>query len=493
MKTTKNEKKAGRGRPRKGSLYQTKAGWSARIIIQVDGVEIRKGVDLKTTNKSAARIKMRRLTESSSVEDLEVAASREETFREAAERIVARQQEEGMRTAHERLRRLERYAYPELGDLACSAISTGMLREVLVAAAKVLQKESVDHLRVDMSTVFGALWSDDLIEKNPLEARKLKLPANLRKDGRTRLTLTDDEFDRLITFTMSQDSLSTLGLMCLASRCFGGMRTSDLHAWNWAHVDTEKWRSAKVYRPKTERNPDGTPSNESELTSIEIPDVLLAPLQAYWANQGHPTSGPVFPIVAGEHAGEAQGKRSHVRELRKALWRAGIHRPLDGYDRAMEGLAKASAVLAAFRAEPGKGSVSEARRAATAAEAEAKKYCALQTDTTKFRRVDFHSFRRSYVTSAYKNSGLSQPEIMELSGHRDVRTSVKYFNRKEDAAIGQPAAMLPTLTARTTVAPVPPWFVAKFTLPEVANCLDTALYTGEPDEARSRVIGARVR
>lgn len=39
--------------------------------------------------------------------------------------------------------------------------------------------------------------------------------------------------------------------MALVSRTFGGARTSDLHAWDWGHVDIVNWADAHVSRPKT--------------------------------------------------------------------------------------------------------------------------------------------------------------------------------------------------------------------------------------------------
>jgi hypothetical protein len=50
-----------RGPKRSGSLYWTKTGWRARIRIQVDGESVRQSVDLETSSKAAARIKLKRL------------------------------------------------------------------------------------------------------------------------------------------------------------------------------------------------------------------------------------------------------------------------------------------------------------------------------------------------------------------------------------------------------------------------------------------------
>ena len=51
-----------------------------------------------------------------------------------------------------------------------------------------------------------------------------------------------------------------------------------------------------------------------------------------------PKAGPVFPVERGERAGQQQLKRSHARELRAALWMAGVHMPLEGFEEAAEAL-----------------------------------------------------------------------------------------------------------------------------------------------------------
>ncbi len=68
-----------------GYLYWRKTGWRARKL-EVDGERVRKTFDLKTDNKAAARIKLRRLLEQNAPTETE--AVRVETFREATERIV---------------------------------------------------------------------------------------------------------------------------------------------------------------------------------------------------------------------------------------------------------------------------------------------------------------------------------------------------------------------------------------------------------------------
>jgi integrase len=468
----------------------------------VDGERIRSNVPLETKNKSAANIKLRRLLGNDAPDEvLKKEAEREETFAEACKRVVEQQGREGMRTWKERLARIERYALPELGKIAPSNINTGMIKKMLAAAGEVLAKESVGHLRTDMSTVFQQLWEDDLIPTTPLGRGKLKLPKNLKTDSRERLILSDDEFVRLVDYALASKERYTLGLMCLASRTFGGQRTSDLHAWDWSHVDTKTWATAKVYRPKTERNDDGTPAHESTLTEIEIPEALLGPLKSYWKFKGSPIFGAVFPTVNGEQAGERQSKRSHVRELRAALWEAGVCRPMAATPEASHALEsrrelalKARVALAAAQGDPGaKGTVRALRAAVRAAESDAKKYCALQTDTEHYRRPDFHSFRRAYVTAAYA-SGLSTEEAKRAAGHLDTRTSAKYNKASQRLGpVVQPPAMIPKRSGEKNASLFSPWSMAKISVPEGAEFQNPAFFTGDPNENRTRVIGVRGR
>ena len=252
------------GRPRTGSLYWTKSGWRARVTIDVDGVAIQKSFNLETTSKPAARIKLRRLlAEPPAGAARADEAARDETVAEAVARIVERQGREGLKTSKERLARLAKYALPELGQLSVKVTRPAHIREVLDAAGKTLSKQTVQHLKNDLSGVFGDLWRDEVIAENPVA--RVQLPKGLRSDWRPRIILTDAEFAE---FASSPVVPERLHLMALVSRCFGGMRTSDLHAWDWSHIDTTHWLSARVYRPKTDGDDD---DGQAELAELRCP------------------------------------------------------------------------------------------------------------------------------------------------------------------------------------------------------------------------------
>jgi integrase len=310
----------------------------------------------------------------------DLAAAANETFESAARRLVALQV---AKTRGERLRRLEMYAFPLLGEVPVREILGFHIKPVLAAALPALARTSIGHLLDDISSVLDELWRDGVLAENP--ARRVRVPGAARVDGRPRVVLTDDEFARLVAWPPLTPELRC---MFMSARCLGGARTSDLHAWDWHHIDTSTWASAWVPRPKT-----------STRDRLALPDVLVPALRNWWCLEGQPSRGPVFPVREGDRAGARRGKMSHARELRKALWRAGV------------------------------------RRGPTRAE------CELQTDTAETRRVDFHSLRRAYNTSLAA-AGVNVQTAMKLAGHRSATTHMRYVLPAEPLAV--PKTALPS-------------------------------------------------
>ncbi len=462
-------------RKRTGQLiYRPTIGFVARITIIRDGEKVRELVELGTHSRPAARAKLRRLLAGETApED----AKKTETVAEAARRIVGQQGEDGMKTSKERLARLERYALPHVGNMTVDAVRPRHIRMVLEAAAEAgLSKQSVTHLRNDLGGVFGELWREETIGENPV--KRVKLPSGLKKDKRPRVTPTDDEF---ASFMVCGGIAEELHLMALSSRCFGGQRTSDLHAWDWSHIDTDTFLSAKVYRPKTDDDENAV----AVLEELVIPDMLRFPLMAWWTRwkkpdgENGPTSGPVFPIMNGPRAGQRQGKRSHARELRAGFWTAGVHRPLKGFEKAVERLKKAELRLRQL-SEKGEGRppYRAALKDLKAATAAVKALDAIQTDTPATRCLDFHSLRRSYNTALAK-SGVNVQQAMALAGHRNPNTHVRYVQLAQFGPLEQPANALPRLPEKAEPLPLP------------TGTDDVS--PGDPSENRTRVTGVRGR
>ena len=96
--------------------------------------------------------------------------------------------------------------------------------------------------------------------------------------------------------------------MATLAPCDGGMRTSDLNAWVWPHIDLDVFATCTVPRSKT-----------AAPEVLEIPEVLRPFLLRWWEEAGKPTTGPVFPARRGRKRGSAGGLRgtSYADRLRR--------------------------------------------------------------------------------------------------------------------------------------------------------------------------------
>lgn len=382
------------GRPAKGQLIWTGGGWSGRFYAMVDGVRIRTMRPLGTDNRAVAARKLAALV-SGAVSVTSAAAT--ETFEVAGRQVVARQKADGLTTWHDRLRRLERYAFPLIGAMPVDKIRAADIRAVIdVVLAAGRARDTAKHMIVDCSTILGDLWRDETIRENV--AAKVRVPKSAPRNTRARVVLTDAEFAAFMSHGGVDDELRTIALV---SRTFGGMRTSDLHAWDWAHIDTRGWRDAYIPRPKTKST-----------DRLGLPDVLIPALKAWWDAHGRPHAGPVFPCRQGPRAGKRKGKgSSYAWHLREALWQAGIVRPKPGFDIATT-------------------------------EAERRTLCVIQSGDAECMPVDFHSFRRAYNTGLAR-AGVNVQTAMKLAGHRSAQTHMRYVIMAE--TLSAPADALPRL------------------------------------------------
>jgi hypothetical protein len=75
-------------------------------------------------------------------------------------------------------------------------------------------------------------------------------------------------------------------------------------------------------------------------------------------------------------------------------------------------------------------------------------------------------------------------QAMALAGHKDARTHMKYVDLAQRGTLAIPLAALPVVSARLMLK------LPSVSVPENDN---PALFTGDPDENRTRVIGVRGR
>lgn len=370
------------GRKRTGTLVPTGRGFSARIA---NG----KLVPLHTADKELATLRLQAL-----VAGGENPLPGAENFQEACQRVCTILKRDGMRTADERLSRLKRYAWPTIGHLPVTCIKSGQISSILEAARDAdLALDTVRHLRVDLSKVFAELVRDEILEHNPARSEKVRFP-KIKRDLRKRVLLTDEEFLQFFQFHLTATKPAKgsrparqiitrrqLAVMALVSRCFGGLRPSDMHAWTWEDIDTADWVWADAPRPKTEHHADDD-GEEAPRERLALPQLVADTLRGWWESAGKPTEGLVFPSQKGTYADD----------LRQALLEAGID-----------------------RAE-------------------------LHESTDKTRRTDFYSFRRAFVT-AVARSGMNAQTAMRVSGHKSMTTHQRY---NVPDMIHIPAGAIPT-------------------------------------------------
>lgn len=411
------EAKRGGGRPRKPKLVNNADGTlSARMTIEVEGETVRKTVPLGTKDWSVAKKRLKRLAAGEELDATQVDGT---SFQEYADELI---EQSTLRSIKDRARRLRQFAYPIMGKKRLEQVNVRDVKAALALAEERLGwTMTVRHLKNDISAILGAAFGDQLIAENVA----LRVRFN-KKDGALggkalkrvvlpRIVLEDFEFEKLIAhgLTQSEGSLPELYMMMLSARCLGGMRTSDLHAWRWDHIDTAFWSEAKVPRPKTQGKIGEEGYGEMVLVPFELPSELVEHLSAWWYRHGCPKEGPVFPVRRGPRAGLHKGSHiSYAEALRDELWAAGVVRPLPGFEQARP----------------------EDRR----------KLCALQSGTAGRRSaVDFHSFRRAWVTATTNEPGLSLGESMALADHSDPATHLRY--RRDEKRRVIPAGVLPRL------------------------------------------------
>jgi integrase len=460
---TDTETKRHRGRPRKPQLVQTGSGYSLRYWRTEEGETVRRQVDLETASKVVARQRMKRIVEGELTPE---AIGATETFESAARRIVSSQ---NIASQKKRMSRLARLAFPIIGNKRITEITATMVKDCIQAAidnARGKRTSAVKHLFVDIDSVLGTLFSDDELPENVCKRIKFaKAFGTVQRVRRPRIILSDAEFVRFATYYIAMPEIPEVVVMAIASRFLGGMRTSDLHAWLWEHIDTRSWATALVPRPKTEKDLE-------DASRHAIDRQLAVVLRRWWEQEGRPVRGPVFParldgrsgtvtradgttyMRHGVKAGQAKNPQgvTYAPALRDLLFRAGVIRPMAGYEQA-EADGRRLVEAAELAAYP---SQRERRKAIGRAEREAeamlRQLCEIQTGGATNSPVDFHSFRRAIATAAAR-AGLTPQEAMAITDHSDVDTYMGYVRR--ETVVVTPEKLLPRILPPPTAEIVP--------------------------------------
>jgi integrase len=397
-------------RPATGQLVWQKRGWAARIWRVIDGERVRVRVPLDTNNRTVAQRKLEKLLadETAPLSD----AQNAETFREAAERVHVQRVADGVIAAKDEHARLRFYAFPVFADVPVNAVETSHVNAAFdYAKAQGKSRQTVAHVRQAIRIVFEALKREGAVKGNPCDdAAMPRFPKVATKET---AVLEDSE---LLVYLAYQhpERRHELGVlqrqtMSVISRCFGGLRTNDLHKLTWQAFEIGDGEFARGWAPRVKtRRPQ----------LLEVPMVLRPILRDWWERQGRPATGPVFPALRGKRAGEEKRKVSHAKALRRDLKRAfGVE---------------------TWNAERRRY---EETRALTPREVE------LFESTEHTDPVDFHSWRRAF-TQALANAAVNVQTSAALAGHSSLSAHARYLaNSGKARAI--PDAALPNIQAKS--------------------------------------------
>jgi integrase len=382
---------------------------------QADGTTTRPVYSLGTTDKAHARRVLAKLAAAISAGDeLPDAAAGVDTairVRDFAADWLAKREAQGVGMVRHERRNFELYVFDAIGHLPVCDVRPSHVRGILDhALAKGLRRNTLAHIRGVLHRLFRAALEAEIIEHNPCAAVRTPRTRETRKE---RMILTDDEIARFVACERVDLELRMLSLV---ARCEGGMRTGDLHKWDWTMIDRDDFAECFIPRNKT-RAPQ----------RLAIPPVLAPFLRAWWERAGKPTVGPVFPTRTGKNAGKhKRPENSYAKRLRRDLFRAGIYRmpPVD-----------------VPASKPG-------TRTDLGFKAEGTKLAphpldALYFETATTLPVDFHSFRRAFNT-ALAEAGVNVQHAMHLAAHADPKVHARYV--MHTARMREiPAAALPKL------------------------------------------------
>jgi integrase len=402
--------------------------WRARVTkTNADGSTTRPLYSLGTTDKSLARRKLARLVSlvesGADLLDAAEASNAPERVKDYADAWLAKREAQGIVMAADERRNVERHVLPEIGHLPLCDVRPSHVRAILegVAAStytkgirqpsdKPYRRETVTKVRGAMHRLFRAAQEDDLIEHNPVAPVRTPKTREVKKE---RAILTDDEFSRFVACPAVDLELRMLSLV---ARCEGGMRTGDLHKWDWTMIDRLHFEQCTIPRSKS-----GAPQ------VLAIPPALAPFLRAWWERADEPESGPVFPARAGKRVGQQKRpENSYAKRLRNALFRAGIVRmpPVE-----------------VPATKPGQRTDLSKRVEGTKPAPNPRDPLYFETATTL--PVDFHSFRRAFNT-ALAGAGVNVQHAMHLAGHSDAKTHMRYV-MQGPAMRTIPASALPRL------------------------------------------------
>jgi len=423
-------------------IWKEGLGWYGRYYANVEGERVRVCRALHTENKSVARRKLAKLIAAGNIASEE--AQRPETFQEAAERVVEEQRAKGMASWKDRQHRLRTYIYPRIGSLLPSAVKASHVRAILEEVRELgRSRQTMIHVKNDVSVVLKDLWKAELLPENVCQRVDVEeaTPEATEQSKKERAVLTDNELVLYLAWQHPDDAhrMATLErqTMAVVARCFGGLRTSDLHAVKWEGFSLPDFELGYAPRRKGARLAKG-----GKPQRLTVPEVLRPFLVDWWQRHGRPETGLVFPLRRGDQAGKGARKHSsHAEAFRTDLKRAfGVEARVWKDDKRSNG-------------REHKRQVWETVRELTPRER------VLLEETEYSLPVDWHSWRRAF-NQALGDSGVNAQQAMKLSGHASTQAHERYLQNTQKL-LTIPVEALPSLTVVSGHKPMG-------TLPELA-------------------------
>ncbi|MFT3769645.1 MAG: tyrosine-type recombinase/integrase [Minicystis sp.] len=388
--------------------------WYARITVDHGGKTVRDWYTLDTSDfATAQRRKEKLLKELAAGRGSDAAA----TAAGAPDTVATYAASLGKRLSDGDHMNLRVHVLKPIGQLALDEVKPAhvkSIRDTVIAAGA--RRGTAGKVLGAVRRLYAAAIEDELVEHNP--AADVRLPKQRgaeREIVKPRMILNDDE---IACFLACDHVDLELRMLSLVARCEGGMRTSDLHAWDWTMIDVQRFATCTIPRSKT-----------AAPEALDVPEVLRPFLRAWWERAGRPIAGPVFPVRIGPRAGERKARmNSYAERLRRDLFRAGVVRmpPVEVPIRKQGmrtdlGKRPEGTMLAPNPHDP------------------------LYFETPTSLPVDFHSFRRAFNT-ALATAGVNTQKAMKLAGHSDPKTHMRYvMDAPEMRTI--PEAALPRLPA----------------------------------------------
>lgn len=408
------------GRPRGASSRRLANGQrGARPTLTIDGESVRRRVKLETSDPAVAGVKLERLQKT---EHERAPSPSADTFREVARVVFAERRRRGVKGVHIEEGRVEKHVYPfvgalresPFGDRALAAVTPGEVTELLSAKRdEGYAFEQVKKMRAGMKCVF---------EHQRLETmRHAPMPPFQVALKKSRAVASDEVLLAYLSWEHPVEryraGVRMRQAMSAVSRCIGGQRTNDLHVSTWQDnfliPMAGEPEFLEVWVPRTK-------GQAPQL--LETPEGVRPMLRLWWEQSGRPRTGPVFPLIRGERAGEARDEvqDSHAYALRQDLRRAlglEVWSPSGGKR-------KSGAWVAG--------------RAPTAKER------TLFEEGRYTLPIDFHSWRRAW-SQALARVGANVQTSAALTGHAsDLRAHGRYLQNPTEAQ-RVPAGAVPML------------------------------------------------